>query len=266
MATSAASRRHPHAPFVRPSTDIPRPPCPVRAILAPFAKTGLARTAQPGNRHGSPTPGAGDDADDGDNDWTMDGMEPGRATQRGRRPVLLPLSCSRPPAEPERPGQPLRATLAGPACGRRGDRAAGGLVPVHPGRCARAGRADIAGRAGSMRSDVWSAAWAASCWPSGSTAGPIATAGFGALGVAWIITTSLGWRAAMRRRLVEHRRWMIRSWALTLAAVTLRLYMLARRACRRWTPIAPSRSCAGSQPDRRRALSAATDRPCQRST
>jgi hypothetical protein len=37
----------------------------------------------------------------------------------------------------------------------------------------------------------------------------------------------MGWRAAMRRRLVEHRRWMIRSWALTLAAVTLRLYMLA---------------------------------------
>jgi hypothetical protein len=31
----------------------------------------------------------------------------------------------------------------------------------------------------------------------------------------------------MQRRLVEHRRWMIRSWALTLAAVTLRLYMLA---------------------------------------
>lgn len=61
----------------------------------------------------------------------------------------------------------------------------------------------------------------------GSTAGPIATAGFGGLGVAWIITTTLGWRAAMQRRLVEHRRWMIRSWALTLAAVTLRLYMLA---------------------------------------
>ena len=61
----------------------------------------------------------------------------------------------------------------------------------------------------------------------GSTAGPVATAGFGSLGVAWIVVTSLGWRAAMQRRFVDHRRWMIRSWALTLAAVTLRLYLLA---------------------------------------
>lgn len=61
----------------------------------------------------------------------------------------------------------------------------------------------------------------------GSTAGPIATAGFGSLAVIWIFVTTMGWRAAMQRRFVEHRRWMIRSWALTLAAVTLRLYLLA---------------------------------------
>jgi uncharacterized membrane protein len=59
----------------------------------------------------------------------------------------------------------------------------------------------------------------------GSQAGPIASAGFGGLGVLWIVTTSLGWRAAVRGRFDEHRRWMIRSWALTLAAVTLRLYL-----------------------------------------
>ncbi len=58
-----------------------------------------------------------------------------------------------------------------------------------------------------------------------SYAGPIASAGFGSLAIIWIATTLLGWRAAVQGRLVEHRRWMIRSWALTLAAVTLRLYL-----------------------------------------
>jgi hypothetical protein len=59
----------------------------------------------------------------------------------------------------------------------------------------------------------------------GSTAGPIAAAGFGLLALAWIASTALGWRAALQRRLIDHRRWMVRSWALTLAAVTLRLYL-----------------------------------------
>lgn len=61
----------------------------------------------------------------------------------------------------------------------------------------------------------------------GSFAGPIATAGFGGLAVIWIAVNLLGWRAALDRRFVDHRRWMIRSWALTLAAVTLRLYLPA---------------------------------------
>lgn len=59
----------------------------------------------------------------------------------------------------------------------------------------------------------------------GSTAGPIAAAGFGLLAVAWLATTWLGWRSAVERRFVEHRRWMLRSFALTFAAVTLRLYL-----------------------------------------
>lgn len=59
----------------------------------------------------------------------------------------------------------------------------------------------------------------------GSFAGPIASVGFGALAVAWIGVTVLGWRAAVQGRFADHRRWMIRSWALTLAAVTLRLYL-----------------------------------------
>ena len=59
----------------------------------------------------------------------------------------------------------------------------------------------------------------------GSSAGPIASLGFGSLAVIWIAVNVLGWRAAVQGRLPEHRRWMIRSWALTLAAVTLRLYL-----------------------------------------
>jgi len=59
----------------------------------------------------------------------------------------------------------------------------------------------------------------------GSTAGPIATAGFGSLAVIWIFANIQGWRLAMARRFDEHRAWMIRSYVLTFAAVTLRLYL-----------------------------------------
>lgn len=61
----------------------------------------------------------------------------------------------------------------------------------------------------------------------GSTAGPVAATGFGLLAVLWLIATGLGWRTALGRDFTAHRRWMIRSWALTLAAVTLRLQMVA---------------------------------------
>ncbi|MDB5471434.1 MAG: hypothetical protein JWR84_2994 [Caulobacter sp.] len=66
----------------------------------------------------------------------------------------------------------------------------------------------------------------------GSTAGPVAAAGFAVLAMFWLTTTTLGWRTAVARDFVAHRRWMIRSWALTLAAVTLRLYMVG-------TPLIP---------------------------
>ncbi len=59
----------------------------------------------------------------------------------------------------------------------------------------------------------------------GSAAGPLATAGFGLLAIAWLITTLAGWRAGVRKQLADHRTWMIRSFALTYAAVTLRIYL-----------------------------------------
>lgn len=60
----------------------------------------------------------------------------------------------------------------------------------------------------------------------GTTMGPVATAGFGSLAILWTCVSAHGWRLARRRRFAEHRRWMIRSWALTFAAVNLRLYLL----------------------------------------
>jgi hypothetical protein len=59
----------------------------------------------------------------------------------------------------------------------------------------------------------------------GTSAGPIAQLGFGTLAVLWIVCAAQAWRLALARRFVEHRRWMVRSFALTFAAVTLRLYL-----------------------------------------
>lgn len=49
--------------------------------------------------------------------------------------------------------------------------------------------------------------------------------GFGLLAVAWLGTTGVAYRAIRRRDLASHRRWMLRSYALTFAAVTLRIYL-----------------------------------------
>jgi uncharacterized membrane protein len=60
-----------------------------------------------------------------------------------------------------------------------------------------------------------------------TSAGPIASLGFGGLAVAWFLTTAMGWLRIVRGDLTGHRRWMIRSLSLTLAAVTLRLLISA---------------------------------------
>ncbi len=59
----------------------------------------------------------------------------------------------------------------------------------------------------------------------GARTGPISTAGFGLLAIGWIYTTLKAVQAARSRRFSQHRRWMIRSFALTFAAVTLRVYL-----------------------------------------
>ncbi|HEY2707385.1 MAG TPA: DUF2306 domain-containing protein [Caulobacteraceae bacterium] len=60
---------------------------------------------------------------------------------------------------------------------------------------------------------------------AGTSSGPIGTAGFGLLGLLWIWFTAQAWRFAKARDFVRHRRWMLRSYAMTFAAVTLRIYL-----------------------------------------
>lgn len=59
----------------------------------------------------------------------------------------------------------------------------------------------------------------------GSSAGPIAATGFGLLAVIWFYVNIRGLNAVLKGRYAEHGRWMTRSYALTFAAVTLRLYL-----------------------------------------
>jgi Predicted membrane protein (DUF2306) len=58
-----------------------------------------------------------------------------------------------------------------------------------------------------------------------STSGLVAGFGFFALAVSWLTCTVAALLAVRRRDFLAHQRWMIRSFALTLAAVTLRIYI-----------------------------------------
>lgn len=55
--------------------------------------------------------------------------------------------------------------------------------------------------------------------------GPVAATGFMVLGVIWVVFTSLGLGHILVGKVTQHRRWMMRSFALTFAAVTLRLFL-----------------------------------------
>jgi hypothetical protein len=49
--------------------------------------------------------------------------------------------------------------------------------------------------------------------------------GFGTLGFLWLVATAIALWHARSRRFAEHQRWMLRSFALTFGAVTLRLWI-----------------------------------------
>ena len=58
-----------------------------------------------------------------------------------------------------------------------------------------------------------------------SFGGWVAHAGFGLLAVCWLGATLNAYRHIRRGEVNAHRNWMIRSYALTLAAVTLRIWL-----------------------------------------
>jgi uncharacterized membrane protein len=58
-----------------------------------------------------------------------------------------------------------------------------------------------------------------------SLAGGVGTAGFGLLAVLWLGCAATALRAILRGDVAAHRRWVVRTFALTYAAVTLRLWL-----------------------------------------
>jgi len=55
--------------------------------------------------------------------------------------------------------------------------------------------------------------------------GIVSASGFGALALAWLGTTALGLKSIREGAVAEHRRCMLRSYALTMAGVMLRIYL-----------------------------------------
>jgi len=58
-----------------------------------------------------------------------------------------------------------------------------------------------------------------------SQGGLVTHVGFGLLAILWFGTTAAAYFSIRRGDQVSHRRWMIRGYALTFAAVTLRWYL-----------------------------------------
>lgn len=58
-----------------------------------------------------------------------------------------------------------------------------------------------------------------------STGGLPSHFGFGMLAVLWVGSTLMAYFHIRAGRVAQHRQWMLRSYALTLAAVTLRIYL-----------------------------------------
>ena len=58
-----------------------------------------------------------------------------------------------------------------------------------------------------------------------ASGGIISVLGFGTLALAWFFTIIKAYTTILKRDIKQHENWMIRNYALTFAAVTLRLYL-----------------------------------------
>ncbi|MEO7988828.1 MAG: DUF2306 domain-containing protein [Chryseolinea sp.] len=58
-----------------------------------------------------------------------------------------------------------------------------------------------------------------------ATGGMVSSLGFGSLAIAWLTTTTIAYISIRQLQIEKHQQWMIRSFALAFAAVTLRLWI-----------------------------------------
>ena len=58
-----------------------------------------------------------------------------------------------------------------------------------------------------------------------ASGGITCTLGFGGLALAWLFTILMAYTRILKRDIKQHENWMIRNYALTFAAVTLRIYL-----------------------------------------
>jgi len=99
------------------------------------------------------------------------------------------------------------------------------LVPFQLWRGLRAKRPAIHRMIGRCYGVLVVLSSASGLWMAINTqAGTVAAWGFGVLAVLWLAITAWGIALAMRGDLTAHRRWMLRSIALTMAGVMLRVY------------------------------------------
>lgn len=100
-----------------------------------------------------------------------------------------------------------------------------GVLQFWPGLCARAPRLHRwGGRVYAL--SILVGGLSAVAMAPGANGGWFASVGFTLVGVAWIGVTGYAVHLARTRQVAAHRRWMIRSYALTFASVTLRLQLL----------------------------------------
>jgi uncharacterized membrane protein len=59
-----------------------------------------------------------------------------------------------------------------------------------------------------------------------ATGGVVSTFGFGFLSFFWLVTAGVALYQIKQRQIEQHRKWMIRNYSLTFAAVTLRVWLL----------------------------------------
>jgi len=69
---------------------------------------------------------------------------------------------------------------------------------------------------------IWASATTGILLAIANTRGPVAQAGFGLLGFAWFTATWYAYKFGRAKNIPLHRIWMIRSYALTLAVVSVR--------------------------------------------